>query len=106
MKQQRWTKWSAAITAGLWCSAAAAQTQQPLRDYPIQPVAFTKVHLHDHFWEPKIEVNANVTIPYVLEKCREKYNKLQFQPVTTTALRIELKQPETHSAGLHEWIVK
>jgi DUF1680 family protein len=41
------------------------------RDYPIQPVTFTRVHLHDHFWEPKIEVNANVTIPYVLRKCYE-----------------------------------
>ncbi|MEO5562851.1 MAG: beta-L-arabinofuranosidase domain-containing protein, partial [Chitinophagaceae bacterium] len=41
------------------------------KDYPIQPVAFTRVHLHDHFWEPKIEVNANVTIPYVLRKCYE-----------------------------------
>lgn len=71
MRQQRWTKWSVAITAGVWCGVATAQTKQPLRDYPIQPVAFTQVHLHDHFWEPKIEVNANVTIPYVLEKCRE-----------------------------------
>ncbi|MHA4806628.1 glycoside hydrolase family 127 protein [Flavitalea flava] len=40
-------------------------------DYPIQPVAFTRVHLTDNFWEPKIEVNADVTIPYVLQKCRE-----------------------------------
>jgi DUF1680 family protein len=58
------------VAAGLlWGSVVNAQ--QPLRDYPIQPVAFTHVHLHDHFWEPKIEVNANVTIPYVLQKCRE-----------------------------------
>jgi DUF1680 family protein len=41
------------------------------QDYPIQPVAFTHVHLTDDFWEPKLEVNARVTIPYVLEKCRE-----------------------------------
>ena len=42
-----------------------------VRDYPIQPVAFTSVRLSDNFWEPKIEVNADVTIPYVLQKCRE-----------------------------------
>ncbi|MEI6949031.1 beta-L-arabinofuranosidase domain-containing protein [Paraflavisolibacter sp. H34] len=41
------------------------------RDYPIQPVDFTRVHVHDHFWQPKMELNAGVTIPYVLEKCRE-----------------------------------
>src|SRR6476660_3091390 len=40
-------------------------------DYPIQPVDFTHVHLTDDFWKPKIEVNAEVTIPYILKKCRE-----------------------------------
>ncbi|RYZ28066.1 MAG: glycoside hydrolase family 127 protein [Chitinophagaceae bacterium] len=40
-------------------------------DYPIQPVPFTQVHMHDEFWKPRMELNANVTIPYVLQKCRE-----------------------------------
>ncbi|OLY94414.1 hypothetical protein SAMN05444008_10113 [Cnuella takakiae] len=39
-------------------------------DYPIQPVDFTRVHVHDHFWMPKMELNANVTIPYVLDKVK------------------------------------
>jgi len=50
-------------------SSQLSMTQN--KDYPIQPVTFTRVHLHDHFWEPKIEVNANITIPYVLRKCYE-----------------------------------
>ena len=45
---------------------------QPAKgDYAIQPVPFTKVHLHDQFWAPKIETNRTVTIPYTLRKCRE-----------------------------------
>jgi DUF1680 family protein len=40
------------------------------KDYPIQPVAFTSVHVNDKFWEPKMEVNANITIPYVLAQCK------------------------------------
>ncbi|HTI58355.1 glycoside hydrolase family 127 protein [Mucilaginibacter sp.] len=40
------------------------------RDYPIQPIPFTSVHVNDNFWEPKMEVNASVTIPYVLAQCR------------------------------------
>jgi DUF1680 family protein len=48
------------------CCKSIAQN----RDYPIQPVDFTHVHVHDHFWQPKMELNANVTIPYVLDKCR------------------------------------
>ncbi|AXY75975.1 glycoside hydrolase family 127 protein [Paraflavitalea soli] len=39
-------------------------------DYPIQPVDFTHVHLTDHFWAPKIQVNADITIPYTLDQCR------------------------------------
>src|ERR1051325_9735114 len=39
-------------------------------DYPIQPVDFTRVHVHDHFWAPKMETNVNVTIPYVLDQCK------------------------------------
>jgi DUF1680 family protein len=41
------------------------------KDYPIQPVAFTQVHVSDNFWAPKIRVNADVTIPYTLEQCRK-----------------------------------
>ncbi|MEP7143741.1 MAG: beta-L-arabinofuranosidase domain-containing protein [Ferruginibacter sp.] len=41
------------------------------KDYPIQPVAFTHVHVNDNFWKPKMQVNAAVTIPYILEMCKE-----------------------------------
>ncbi|TDQ06629.1 glycoside hydrolase family 127 protein [Pedobacter metabolipauper] len=47
---------------------AAAQQN---RDYPIQPVVFTHVHVNDKFWAPKLEINANITIPYTLQKCEE-----------------------------------
>ena len=45
--------------------------QKPNSDYPIQPVPFTHVHVNDNFWKPKMDLNVNVTIPYVLNKCRE-----------------------------------
>ncbi|MES2894084.1 MAG: beta-L-arabinofuranosidase domain-containing protein, partial [Bacteroidota bacterium] len=51
-----------------FCLATATAQQ---KDYPIQPVAFTKVHVHDQFWKPKMQVNASVTIPYILKMCRE-----------------------------------
>ncbi|WP_443938727.1 glycoside hydrolase family 127 protein [Pedobacter sp. MW01-1-1] len=58
-----WISCSALLAFGL---SASAQQQ----DYPIQPVAFTKVHVHDNFWQPKMEVNATVTIPYVIAQCK------------------------------------
>ncbi|MFZ0428576.1 MAG: glycoside hydrolase family 127 protein [Acidobacteriota bacterium] len=41
------------------------------RDYPVQPVPFTDVHLDDVFWAPRIETNRSVTIPYAFQKCEE-----------------------------------
>src|SRR5689334_17473982 len=41
------------------------------KDYSIQPVSFTQVHVNDLFWKPKMKVNAEVTIPYILKMCKE-----------------------------------
>lgn len=56
------------LSAALLAVALPVAAQH--NDYPIQPVDFTHVHLTDHFWAPKIQVNADVTIPYTLEQCR------------------------------------
>lgn len=50
---------------------AATKAHAQLKDYPIQPVPFTDVRVDDAFWAPKIEVNREVTIPYVLRMCKE-----------------------------------
>jgi DUF1680 family protein len=39
------------------------------RDYPIQAVDFTKVHLSDNFWLPRIKINNDVTIPASFARC-------------------------------------
>src|SRR5690348_11602743 len=41
------------------------------RDYPIQPLPFTAVHLNDVFWSPRIETNRAVTIPFAFQKCEQ-----------------------------------
>ena len=41
----------------------------PLKDYPIQPINFTKVKVNDHFWAPRIELNQKVTIPIAIAQC-------------------------------------
>lgn len=51
------------------CSLSTAMAQH--KDYPIQPVSFTNVHVHDNFWVPKMQKNASVTIPHTLEMCRK-----------------------------------
>jgi len=49
----------------LYGGAAGAQ----MKDYPIQPVTFTRVKLQDHFWLPRIETNRLVTIPASFARC-------------------------------------
>ena len=39
------------------------------KDYPIQPLSFTKVKLDDAFWTPRIETNRRVTIPASFARC-------------------------------------
>lgn len=56
--------------AGLLLLAFAAPAQER-RDYPVQPVPFTAVHVHDGFWAPRIEINRTVTIPFAFQKDEE-----------------------------------
>ena len=64
------------IAAALITWAARAQpASQPRtvvsssRDYPVQPVPFTAVHLDDGFWAPRIETNRVETIPFAFKQC-------------------------------------
>ncbi|HNR38476.1 MAG TPA: glycoside hydrolase family 127 protein, partial [Acidobacteriota bacterium] len=40
-------------------------------DYPIVPVPFTAVQLAPGFWQPRLETNRAVTIPFALQKCQD-----------------------------------
>jgi DUF1680 family protein len=42
---------------------------QSSKDYPIQPVPFTQVHMNDGFWFDRMETNRTVTIPYAIKMC-------------------------------------
>lgn len=44
---------------------------QEKKDYPLQPVPFTRVSVTDEFWRPRIETNRTVTIPFILKKMRK-----------------------------------
>jgi DUF1680 family protein len=49
------------------------------RDYPVKPVPFTAVHLHDVFWAPRIETNCLMTIPYAFGKCEATGRMYNFE---------------------------
>ncbi len=48
-----------------------------------------------------IEMDAKTTYPNQVDQL----NKITFEPVTTDALKLEVRLSKDYSAGLHEWIV-
>jgi len=60
-----------ALAATSTAQSKPAAKKNPARDYPVKPVPFTAVHLTDHFWAPRIEINRTVTIPFAFQKCEE-----------------------------------
>jgi len=48
-----------------------------------------------------VEVKGETPYPII----EDQLNKIVFEPVTTSALKLEVKLSKKYSAGLHEWIV-
>ena len=53
------------IYFSLFCSRSSP------KDYPIQPITFTKVKIGDNFWQPRLETNRTITIPYAFKMNEE-----------------------------------
>jgi DUF1680 family protein len=54
-----------------FCLLLPVCTRQSLKDYLIQPVAFTEVQITDGFWLPRMKTNRTITIPFAFEKSEE-----------------------------------
>ena len=63
------------------------------------PTAWKLYYKQGSEWVP-----VKNTTPYTTEK--DKYNVISFEPVTTTALKLEVQLPADNSSGIHEWIVE
>jgi DUF1680 family protein len=63
------------------------------------PLSWRILYKKDNEWVP-----VTNTTPYEIAK--DKYNSVQFEPVKTTALKLEIQLPVENASGIHEWIVK
>lgn len=52
-------------------AAGQQDAAKPEKDYNVKPVPFNLVNVKDNFWQPRLETNRKVTIPYAFEKCEE-----------------------------------
>ena len=53
------------------CVLTLVCTQKIHRDYPLKPTPFTDVQVNDDFWQPRMETNRTVTIPFAFEKSED-----------------------------------
>jgi len=60
---------AAVLPAAVYAAGPDAQTGS--RDYPVNPVPMSQVHLNDVFWKPRIDINSSVTVPSCFKKCEE-----------------------------------
>jgi len=56
----------------LFCASALAQA--PVR---LQPVSFSKVHINDAFWKPRVDAVAQVTIPVCMDQTEIKTPRIR-----------------------------
>jgi hypothetical protein len=80
--------WLALLLVLPLSAAAGAPGATAARDYPVQPVPFTAVHLDDQFWAPRIETNRLHTIPFAFAQC-EKTGRMDNFERAAKALRGE-----------------
>ncbi len=63
------------------------------------PAAWKIYYMKNGEWVPVKNTSA-------YEIAKDKYNTISFEPVTTTALKLEVQLPVDNSAGIHEWEVE
>jgi hypothetical protein len=63
------------------------------------PESWRILYKADNTWKPVANSDS-----YGVEK--DQFNRVRFQPVRTTALKLEIQLPEKFAAGVHEWRVR
>lgn len=63
------------------------------------PSSWKLLYLKDGEWIP-----VKNTSPYLVTK--DQYDQIKFDPVNTTAMRLEVQLSADFSTGIHEWMVK
>lgn len=63
------------------------------------PSSWKVLYKKGNEWEP-VQNHTDYSIS------KDEYNEVQFEPVTTSALRLTVQLPEEHSSGIVEWIVE
>lgn len=70
------------------------------RDYPLAPVSYLAVDIHDSFWTPRIEATRRVAVPYFFDRQREGGQRYQDMRVVEGACYFLAKRPDPELRAL------
>ena len=51
--------------------------KEKTQDYPVSPVAFSRIRINDSFWLPRLMVQKNETVPFALKKTKSAAENLR-----------------------------
>jgi hypothetical protein len=81
----------------------AALGDQTKKDYPLQPVPFTRVAVTDAFWLPRIETNRTVTIPFILKK-NEETGRIDNFAIAGGLMQGKYRGERYNDTDVYKWI--
>ena len=74
MSETRRSGWWLVVFAALISGSATADEKH---DYPLSPMSFEQVTLHDSFWLPRLKVQAESTVPHALTQTEPAVENLR-----------------------------
>jgi uncharacterized protein len=69
----------------------SAADYAPVADYPIRPQRHSGVRMTDQFWKPRIARNAEVTIPFEMQKLAEMERGFSFNVLEAAILSLAMR---------------
>ena len=68
------------LAVGILIGTVGAQSNNALQQY--QPIKFSKVHITDNFWKPRIDKVEAVTIPVCIDQTEVKTPRIRNFEIT------------------------
>jgi len=81
-----------------------ASSYTPVFDYPIRPKRGAEVRIRDRFWKPRIATNAEVTIPFEIQKLAQADRNLNNNLLEAAILSVQTHQDPVLAARVERQI--
>ena len=71
----------------------------PQKESQLIPVTFNKVHLEDNFWKPRLKTQAEILVPFALDKTRPALRALEQTGHFLAGIKDDLPKPHRYQSS-------